>query len=157
MRVGALKEVQTVKTAHRTLAILRLEIADELSKPDKCSVGASRVSALRGVARALALVAEKATATRATQQVLAAAEAIRDEGLRAEVLSGVAGSMAAAEQDQQALDVFLKAFRSAQLAGRNLSFKVVEEAAPTLAGIDGGKTLRRVYEEVMAVEAWWGG
>jgi hypothetical protein len=92
----------------------------------------------------------------AVQQARAAAEAIGDERSRAQALSAVAQALAATEQNQQALDAYLKAFKSAWLAGRGTTLSVLEQAAPTLAGIDGGQTLLQVYENVVAVEAWWG-
>jgi hypothetical protein len=69
----------------------------------------------------------------------------------------VAQALAGAGWPDQALTVFVVAFKSGKSAGRESVWSVLEGAATSLAQIDGGETLRRVFEEVMAVEAWWGG
>lgn len=119
--------------------------------------GADKADALAEVARALAQVGDMAAAIEVARRALATAEALRNEQHKARALSRVAMALAHIDRPDQALPAFVKAFKSGGSTGREAVFSVLEQAAPTLAGIDGGQTLRRVNEELMAVEAWWGG
>ena len=59
--------------------------------------------------------------------------------------------------DKAALSLLVEAFKSAGAAGRPCFLAVLEQSAAILAAMDGGKTLGRVYDELIAVEAWWCG
>jgi tetratricopeptide (TPR) repeat protein len=118
---------------------------------------ADRADALAEVARALAQVGDMAAAIEIAWRALATAEALGDKQYKARALSRVAQALAQIDQPDRALPAFGEAFKSGGSTGRESVFSVLEQAASTLAGIDGGQTLRRVNEELMAVEAWWGG
>jgi hypothetical protein len=52
--------------------------------------------------------------------------------------------------------VLRAAFRSARLAGRGTVCEVLKDGAATLAALDRGQTLWRIYEAVIEIDSWWG-
>src|SRR5262249_12757522 len=116
---------------------------------------ASRALALRGVAGAFARVGENERAAEVAVQALAAAEMIEDTSTRAEALADVSRALTQAGQQEQALEVVQTAFTTARLVGRASLFTGLECAVSTLAAIDHGQTLWRVYEAVQEIESWW--
>ena len=128
-----------------------LEVAEEIGGTG------DRADALVEVARALAQVGDMAAAVNIAQRALATAETLGDKQDKARTLGWLATAWAHIGWPDRALPAFAGAFDSSASVGRESVFSVLEEAAPTLAGIDAGQTLRRVYDQLVAVEAWWGG
>jgi tetratricopeptide (TPR) repeat protein len=118
---------------------------------------ADKADALAQVARALAQVGDIATAVEIGQRALATAETLLDKQDKASTLSRLAVALAHIGWPDRALPAFAGAFDSSASVGRESVFSVLEQASPTLAGIDAGRTLRRVYDQLVAVEAWWAG
>jgi len=106
---------------------------------------------LGGVAQAMAQAGDK----KGLLQALAATDAIDAEYYKALALSTVAQAMAQVGQDTKALQVLRNAFRTSRLALRQSVFEVLKNGAGTLAAIDKGQTLGKIYEAIQEVDGWW--
>jgi hypothetical protein len=110
---------------------------------------------LSDVARVLANVELPEEANAAVQQALTTAETIEDEAYKARGLSKVVQALTQTGQSERTWQILPIVFATARLARRETVFEVLQNVATTLAVINQGQTLWRVYQAVMGVEGWW--
>jgi hypothetical protein len=53
-----------------------------------------------------------------------------------------------------ALVLLQRALLSARMAGRDTVLEVLADTADTIAAINDGETLWKIYEEIAAIDAW---
>ncbi len=152
-RAGALSTVARVLAEAGDQAGLR----DALELAQAIRSAGPRAEALGGVAQAQIHAGDQQAALRTAQQAQEAAEVISHQRSRARALTAAAEAHALAAQPDRARSLLVEAFKSAGAAGRPCFLAVLEQSAAILAAMDGGKTLGRVYDELIAVEAWWSG
>jgi tetratricopeptide (TPR) repeat protein len=93
-------------------------------------------------------------------RALAAAERSTDATRDAEyqrpiVLAKAARVMTACGEQLRAIATLANAFAEARTAGRRHFYEALEGGATTLAAIDQGDALWRIYEATIQVEGWW--
>jgi hypothetical protein len=115
-----------------------------------------KVRGLSAIAQSMARMGMAGEAAQVASQALAAAQAIQNKRYRAEALSRVFQALIEIDPDQ-AWGVLVEAVQTARLDGRDVLFEVIGRVAPTLATLDDGQTLLHAYQEIMKIEAWWGG
>lgn len=87
--------------------------------------------------------------------LLMAAEVIKNGSDKANMFSEIAQALAHMGHQKRALLVLRNALVVARSASRERVLNVLKQNAITLAAIDQGQTLWRVYQAVMEVESWW--
>lgn len=80
---------------------------------------------------------------------------IRNDWNKTLHLSSLSAVLMKAGQHRHALDVLRKAFVTARHTGREGVFQVLESGSLTLAAIDQGDTLWKVYKTLKEVDSWW--
>ena len=85
---------------------------------------------------------------------LAATDKAVDQQYRAELLVGIAQTVASHGLREPAMRLTIECFLAARHAGRDTVVEVFGDCAEILADIDGGETLWRMYEEIRSADAW---
>lgn len=126
-----------------------------LAVAEVLGTGTTNPAALARVSEALAQAGRKERAQQVADHALASIEAMDQPLQQAFAFSALSDAFLKADAKGRAIDVATMAFMAARRTNRKTVFQVLESSAAVIAAIDQGETLRRVFEVVQEVEAWW--
>jgi hypothetical protein len=126
-----------------------LAVAEVLGTETTNSVALPRIS------EALAQAGRKERAQQVADHAPASIEAMDQPLEHAFAFSALSNAFLKADAKGRAIEVATMAFTAARRANRKTVFQVLESSAAVIAAIDQGETLRRVFEVLQEVEAWW--
>jgi tetratricopeptide (TPR) repeat protein len=126
-----------------------LAVAEVLGTETTNSVALPRIS------EALAQAGRKERARRIADRALASIKMMDQPMEQAVAFSGLSNAFLKVDAKGRAIEVATMAFMTARRTNRKTVFHVLESSAAVIAAIDEGETLRRVFEALQEVEAWW--
>ena len=115
-----------------------------------------RAQALAGIAATLAQAGRQAEAAAVATQAEAVAQPIEHASDRARALAEIAQVWSQTGQHEQAFRLWRAELGKALSTSYSEFMRVLGESASSIAPIDRGQTLWKVYEAVREVESWWG-
>jgi hypothetical protein len=89
------------------------------------------------------------------QMVFIVAQRMPDPKQRAALLSRVAHVLTEAGRPEEGLKMLIAALEASSIAGRDTVRQVLADGAATLAAIDGGDLLWKLYHELERVDNWF--
>jgi hypothetical protein len=114
----------------------------------------ARVQVLVKLAAIIARSGDAQSAAAATRDARIAAEEIENNRSKADALGWVTGALAASGPREEAIPTLRAAFAAARSSGLHAVYNALEHGALTLAAVDHGCTLLRVFEATKDVDSW---